>query len=139
MMTKAHPLTDEATPLLILTTLLTLAWSSSTAFPNDASVAWSLPVAGKIALSKTLAVWLIPLAGLALYALSLLVKLAPLPVTTHLRRARVFHVGENLTLWALLAVYVVASLSAVSVAMPLGWQVALGIGLLLFLASALHN
>ena len=127
-MTKTHTLTNEATPLLILTTLLTLAWSSSTAFPNNTPVFWSLPGAGEISLSKTLAVWLIPLAGLALYSLSLMVSLVPLPVTIQKRHTRAFSVGKNLTLWTLLAVYTVASLSAVSVAMPLGFQVALGSG-----------
>lgn len=138
-MTKTHTLRNEATPLLILTTLLTLAWCCATAFPANTPVAWSLPGAGEISLSKTLAVWLLPLAGLALYALSLAVKLAPVPVTNPARRARVITVGENLTLWALLAVYTVASLSAISVAMPVGFQVALGVGLLLFLASALPD
>ena len=139
MMTKAHTLNNEAPSLLILTTLLILAWSCSGAFSSMATVAWSLPVAGEISLSRTLAVWLLPLAGIAVYMLSLMVSLVPSHVTHSARRARALTVGKNVMLWTLLTVYTVASLSAVSVAMPLGLQVALGIGLLLFLASALNN
>jgi hypothetical protein len=138
-MTKTQLLDHETTPLLILTTLIALAWNSASALPDNTPVLWNLPGAGEIGLSKPMAVWLIPLAGLAIYMLSLVVSLVPSPVAVHVRGTRVFTVGKSLTLWTLMTVYTIATLSAVSVTMPLGFQVALGIGFLLFLASAIRN